>query len=187
MSRLKPRTPQPAQQTSQPSRGTDTPRPVDTSGPTLATHRVTYSDRLKVFIGPGEVIYNFLRPLRRLDGYHRYTIDMTCLPEPMRATEITQVVSSAPGRDYLRCTGSADAMAIEMSATSHGVTRRYTIGRGGDRTGLPDTDVSAPSGVHVPRVYSDEVFTAEEASEIFTSYFQSGSVAPGFYLRETVA
>ncbi|WP_159080700.1 hypothetical protein [Nocardia suismassiliense] len=158
---------------------------VDAAEPILTTHRVTYSDRLKLFIGTGESIDNFLRPLRRLDGHHRFSVQLTRLPAPMRPADITPAISSAPGQNYLRCTGSADALILELHTRVDGAARRCVVGRAGSRDGEPGICVQVPESMPAPWIYPDEVFTAEDAAEIFAGYFHTGTVPPGLALRET--
>ncbi len=159
-------------------------RPGD---PAVTTHRVTYSDRLRVFLGPDEAIDSFLRPLGRLDGFHRYSVNMTRLAEPMRPADIGPAISSAPGREYLQCTGSADALTLEVRTAVDGRPHRFTVGLRGARLGLPEVDVPVPACVPTPRVYPDELFTAEQAAEIFTAYFETDAVPSHLQLRETDA
>jgi hypothetical protein len=155
---------------------------IGVAEPVTTTHRVTYSDRLKVFIGPGDSVANFLRPLRRLDGYHSYAVNLTRLPSPIPAADITTTISSAPGTNYVECTGSADVLAIELRTTIGGTPRRYLLGLPGTRVGSPGVDI--PNGPGVLRVHPDEVFDAEHAAEIFTTYFCTADIPPGFQLRE---
>ncbi|MFE6919522.1 hypothetical protein ACFVAV_00605 [Nocardia sp. NPDC057663] len=169
--------------------GTPDPRPVPpfdaeqaAAEVIVATHRVTYSDRLKVFIGPNEDVDSFLRPLRRMDGHQRYALDLTVLPEPMPATEVTSTVSTARGDLALQCAGSADAMTLQLRTTVDHVTRRYTLGFPGNRLGLPT--VYVPHGDDDTYVYPGEVFTAEHAAEIFRGFFQDGTVPGGLQHRE---
>ncbi|MFC4125535.1 hypothetical protein [Nocardia rhizosphaerae] len=152
--------------------------------PVVATHRVTYSDRLKVFIGEYEDVDSFLRPLRRLDGRQRYALDLTVLPEPMPATEITAAVSAARGTRALWCAGSAEAMTVQLRQTVDHVSRRYTLGMPGSRLGLPT--VYLPHGDDDTYVYADEVFTAESAAEIFRSFFLEGTVPASLQHREII-
>ncbi|MEU7140199.1 hypothetical protein ABZ942_12175 [Nocardia sp. NPDC046473] len=161
------------------------PATVDAADPIITTHRVTYSDRLKLFIGAGETIDNFLRPLRRLDGHHRYSVQLTCLPAPMRSADISPAISSAPGQNYLRCTGSADALFIELRSVVDGVAHLCTVGRAVDHDGEPEICVQVPESMPAPWIYPDEVFTAEDAAEVFAGYFHTGTVPPGLALRET--
>lgn len=158
---------------------------VDATEPTITTHRVTYSDRLKLFVGAGETIESYLRPLRRLDGHHRYSVQLTRLPVAMRSTEISPAISSAPGTNYLLCTGSADAVVIELCHTVDAVTRRFTVGRAGNRDGEPGICVQVPDAVPAPWIYQDEVWTAEAAADIFAGYFRTGTVPTGLVLRES--
>jgi hypothetical protein len=152
--------------------------------PVTTTHRVTYSNRLKVFIGPGDSVVGFLRPLRRLDGYDSYSVNLTRLPHPMLAAEITATISAAPGTNSVQCIGSAEVLAIELRTTVDGTPHRYILGLPGDRLGHPGVDV--PNGPDLLRVYPDEVFDAEHATEIFATYFHTGDIPPGFQLREVV-
>ncbi|MGW6422760.1 hypothetical protein ACWF82_08795 [Nocardia sp. NPDC055053] len=164
--------------------GTPDPRPVPpfdaepaAAEVIVATHRVTYSDRLKVFIGPNEDVDSFLRPLRRMDGHQRYALDLAVLPEPMPATEVTATVSAARGDLALQCAGSADAMTLQLRMTVDHVTRRYTLGFPGTRLGLPT--VYVPHGDDDTYVYPEEVFTAERAAEICRGFFHDG-IVPGW-------
>ncbi|MGM7649142.1 hypothetical protein ACSVDM_29875 [Nocardia sp. JW2] len=165
------------------------PRPVPASDidsvggeVVVTTHRVTYSDRLKVFIGPHEDVDSFLRPLRRMDGHQRFALDLTVLPEPMPATEVTASVSAARGDLALRCTGSADAMTLQLRTTVDHLPRRYTLGFPGSRLGLPT--VYVPHGDDDTYVYPEEVFTAEYAAQIFHEFFHQGAVPAGLQHRE---
>ncbi|MFF0542885.1 hypothetical protein ACWEQ0_14400 [Nocardia thailandica] len=149
---------------------------------TLTTHRVTYSDRLKVFIGPDEDVDSFLRPLRRMDGMQRYALEVSLLPEPLPATEVTPAVSAARGDHALSCVGSADAMAIHLRSTVDHVSRTHVLGLEGTRAGLPT--VYLPHGTDETYVYPEEVFTAQHALAIFRTWFRSGRLPGGLQRRE---
>lgn len=153
--------------------------------PMISTHRVTYSDRLKVFIGPSERVQNFLRPMRKFDGHHRYSLCLSRLPKPMPASEIPASVSAGPGSDYLHCMGSADALVLELHTTVDGQPRRYTVG-GQDsyRAGDPELAIVIQHGEHILEVHPDEIFTADEAAEIFTTYYRTGDIPAELGLRE---
>ncbi|MFI6366392.1 hypothetical protein ACIBG0_26990 [Nocardia sp. NPDC050630] len=146
-----------------------------------STHRLTYSNRLRVFIGPDDSVISFLRPLRRLDGFDSYSVNLTRLPHPMPASEITATLSATPGRNYVECIGSADVLVIELCTGADGTPRRYLLGLPGDRVGHPGVDV--PNGTEPMRVYPDEIFDAEYAAEVFATYFHTGDIPAGFQLR----
>ncbi|GGK47530.1 hypothetical protein [Nocardia camponoti] len=169
--------------------GSPSPQPVPDYHPEsvvpdsiLTTHRVTYSDRLKVFIGPHEDVDSFLRPLRRMDGRQRYALDLTVLPEPMAATEVTTTISAARGDFALRCVGSADAMTIQLRMIVDHLVRRFTLGHTGSRLGLPT--VYVPHGDDDTYVYPEEVFTAESAAKIFGEFFRTGALPGQLQQRE---
>ncbi|MEV2220453.1 hypothetical protein AB0E01_11295 [Nocardia vinacea] len=155
-----------------------------TAEPVITTHRLTYSNRLRVFLGPDDSVINFLRPLHRLDGFDSYSVDLTRLPYPMPAAEITATLSAAPGRNYVQCIGSADVLAIELGTEDDGTPRRYLLGLPGDRVGYPGVDV--PNGADLLHAYPDEIFDAEHAAEVFATYFRTGDIPAGFRLREVL-
>ncbi|MFI7668245.1 hypothetical protein [Nocardia sp. NPDC049526] len=155
-----------------------------TAEPVTTTHRLTYSNRLEVFIGPDDSVLNFLRPLRRLDGFDSYSVNLTRLPHPMPASEITATLSAAPGRNYVECIGSADVLAIELRTEEDGMPRRYRLGLPGERVGYPG--VGVPNGTELLRVYPDEIFDAEHAAKVFATYFHTGDIPAGFQLREVL-
>lgn len=152
--------------------------------PVTTTHRLTYSNRLTVFIGSDDSVINFLRPLHRLDGFDSYSVNLTRLAHPMLASEITATLSAAPGRNYVECIGSAEILAIELRTEDDGTPRRYLLGLPGDRVGDPIVDI--PQGTELLCVYPDEIFDAEYAAEVFATYFHTGDIPAGFQLREVL-
>ncbi|WP_157103732.1 hypothetical protein [Nocardia harenae] len=148
----------------------------------LVTHRMTYSDRLRVFLGPGEAVAGYLRPLRGLDGKRRYALNLARLPMPLRATGITLADSTAFGGNFVQCLGAADALTLELCRTGEGgPPRHYVLGLPGPRTGAPSVPIAC--GAADRYVHADEIFTAAHAAEVFTEYFHSGGVPAGFQLR----
>lgn len=148
----------------------------------LVTHRMTYSDRLRVFIGPDEAVARYLRPLRGLDGRRRYALNLARLPIPLPATGITLADSTAFGGNFVQCLGAADALTIELCRTGGGgPPRHYVLGLPGARTGAPGVPI--PCGSADRYVHADEMFTAAHAAQVFTEYFHSGDVPAGFQLR----
>ncbi|RJO80376.1 hypothetical protein D5S18_00170 [Nocardia panacis] len=158
--------------------------PSDT--PMITTHRVTYSDRLKVFIGPSETVQNFLRPLRRLDGHDRYSLCMTRLPAPMRSRDIPTTPITDRGTDYLHCMGSVDGLILELRTTVDGHPYQCLLGSGSLHSDAPTVHICAEPGQRPVEVYPDEVFTAEQAAEIFTTYYRTGEVPLDLTRREWV-
>lgn len=148
----------------------------------LVTHRMTYSDRLRVFFGPGDAVRGYLRPLRGLDGKRRYALNLARLPMPLPATGITLADSTAFGGNFVQCAGAAEALTIELCRTGGGgLPRHYVLGLPGARSGAPSVPI--PCGAADRYVHADEVFTAAQAAVVFTEYFRTGDVPAGFQLR----
>lgn len=104
-----------------------------------------------------------------------------------RAPEGADLLASLPfSEDYLQCAGSADAMTIELRAQQpDGSAKQYTVGKGsGGGSGVLSEAIRWDDGRHSVKVHSNEVFTADEAMEVFYEYFQTGNVAGAYSLRE---
>lgn len=84
---------------------------------------------------------------------------------------------------FLQAAGTADAMTIEWRRLDQdGVERLYTVGREGRRQGGPTIAIEFLDGTTL--VYPDEVFTADEAGEIFVHYLHALTVPGQYTLRE---
>lgn len=104
-----------------------------------------------------------------------------------RAPEGTDLLASIPLSDeYIQCAGSAQAMTIEMrTLESDRSARQYTVGRpGGDTEGNPTEVIRWDGGGHSKKVFPSEVFTADEAAEVFYAYFRTDKVTEPYILRE---
>lgn len=89
-----------------------------------------------------------------------------------------------PANDsFMQAAGSADRMTVEARLRGpDGETHLYTVGRpeptDGATTLIPISDDRAV------RVFSNEVFTADEAALIFYTYYLTDAVAQPYVLRE---
>jgi hypothetical protein len=117
--------------------------------------------------------------LARIDGNVRYSLVLWAMPNGKRLGELDE---DKDAREYIQCAGSAAAMTVELRTESHGEGQQFVVGR------LPDPRIDEPQ-VRIPWdefeaiVYEDEVFTAEEAVELFGSYLETGSVPAKYTLR----
>ena len=76
-------------------------------------------------------------------------------------------------------------MTVEVRLVgTDGVAHQYVVGKPGERSGEPSEVVRWDDGRHSTRVFADEVFTADEAAEVFYAYFLTDAVAEPFVLRE---
>ncbi|APB01723.1 hypothetical protein [Nocardia seriolae] len=149
------------------------------------THRPEYSGgRLTTYFGSRHTIEEFQRPLRRLNGDDRYSLNLAALPTPAWPDELTEADEAAMGLQYLQCAGAADALSVEIHMGVDGVSRLFTLGRPGDYDGDPEVIIPFQRGNHAPRAYPAEVFTADEAAQIFFTYYKTGSLDGDYHLRE---
>lgn len=91
---------------------------------------------------------------------------------------------------YIQCAGSAEALTIEVRVVDEdGVARQYTVGKPVDEpteapTGPPTEVIRWDEGRYSTKVHPNEVFTADEAAEVFYGYFLKDSVPETYSLRE---
>lgn len=104
-----------------------------------------------------------------------------------RAPEGADLLKDIPLSDeYLQSAGSAEAMTVEIRVRDEGgVARQYTVGRPGEQpAGAPTEVIHWDDGRHSTTVYPHEVFTADEAADVFSAYFQTDRVPESCTLRE---
>lgn len=117
--------------------------------------------------------------LRRLDAADECTYSI------WRGADPTNIVGfREPATDsFMQAAGSADALTVEVRLPGpDGESRLYTVGRpesaDGRTTLIPISDTRAV------RVFSNEVFTADEAAVIFYTYYLTDAVSQPYVLRE---
>lgn len=104
-----------------------------------------------------------------------------------RAPEDADLLEDIPLSDeYLQSAGTAEALTIEMRVVDDaGVAHQYTVGKpGGEPDGEPTEVVRWDEGRHSTTVHPHEVFTADEAAEVFFAYFSTDTVPSSYTLRE---
>lgn len=102
-----------------------------------------------------------------------------------RAPEGADLLEALPLSDeYLQCAGSAEAMTIELRMPAgDGAARQYTVGKpGGDADAAPET-IPWDDGRRSTEVLPHEVFTADDAADVFGAYFRAGEVGAPYVLR----
>lgn len=116
--------------------------------------------------------------LSALDGSDRWAVVLSARP-PAGAPEAYSTLA------YVQAAGSAQAMTVEVCRPGRGlggiVSTRFVVGRraGGDARG--DVEIELPR--HSVRVGGHEVFTADQAAEVFMSFYRSGEIPDGHELR----
>lgn len=119
--------------------------------------------------------------LNRLNGSSSWAYSL------WRAPEGADLLEDIPLSDtYIQCAGSADALTIEVrTVDDDGVAHQYTVGRAGDEpTGPPTEAIRWDDNRHSTAVHANEVFTADEAADVFYGYFLTDEVVEPYTLRE---
>ncbi|MEE3851705.1 hypothetical protein VZC37_15285 [Gordonia sp. LSe1-13] len=149
------------------------------------THIYEFADGTTATLGP-ETPERFLtHPLTVLDGLEENHLILSRLVRPEWFDDLSEQERDESLSAFLQAGGSAEAMTLELRRTeSDGSYRQYILGRGeGSESG---STVEIKVGDHTYRVTPDEVFTAEDAGEVFVHYFRHGDVPAGLSLRELV-
>lgn len=104
-----------------------------------------------------------------------------------RAPEDADLLEDIPLSDeYVQSAGTAEAMTIEVRVLdTDGISHQYTIGKPDEDSAAAPTEVIRwDDGRHSTTVYPSEVFTADEAADVFYAYFLTNTVAEPYRLRK---
>ena len=126
---------------------------------------------------PDQIRYS----LNRMNGKSFWAFSM------WRAPEGADLLDRIPfSEDYIQCAGSAEALTVEVrTVDADGTAHQYVIGKPGTTpTGEPSEIIPWDDGRRSTRVYPNEVFTADEAADIFYAYFLTDTVPDTYQRRE---
>ena len=104
-----------------------------------------------------------------------------------RAPEGANLRQDIPLSDvYLQSAGTAEALTIETRVLGEdGEFYQYTVGKKvAVESGSPSEVITWDDGRYSTTVYPHEVFTADEAAEVFYEYFLTDTVSDAYTLRE---
>jgi hypothetical protein len=112
-----------------------------------------------------------------LDGSHRYSIVLWALPPGVPFDRVNH--KSWPV-EYIQAAGSSDRMLVEVRHLVDGAPQQTVVGRRNESPG--------ELGVVVwdqfrTEVWANELFTADEAGDLFAAYYATGSVPRSYALR----
>jgi hypothetical protein len=150
------------------------------------THAVEYDGGAQVSeISDRRDISVFANPLHRFNGDIPWALMLAPLPPGM---EYADVVAAGSGwTEYIQAAGSdPDTIMVEIrkpGGQQWGVEWvRYAIGRPHDPRDVPaDVQVKLPLSSYLIRGY--EVFGADEATDLFWTYFKTGDIPTHYSLR----
>ncbi|MFT3798345.1 hypothetical protein [Microbacterium sp.] len=119
--------------------------------------------------------------LNQMDGTSFWALSI------WRAPEGANLLEDIPfSEDYIQCAGSAEALTVELRVVdADGTAHQYVIGTpGATPTGEPSETIPWDDGRRSTRVYPNEVFTADEAADLFYAYFLTDTVPDTYQRRE---
>jgi len=120
------------------------------------------------------------RMLRNFDGTKAFSLLLWKLPPGKRLDDVKSPDEEA--NEYIQCAGSADRMTCEVRRLRGGKYEHLVLGHApnGENPGNQETihwdDVET-------LVAPNEVFSADEAAELFLSYYRTGWVPSKYVLR----
>jgi hypothetical protein len=128
-------------------------------------------------------ISEFARRLQRFNGTDRFALNLWALPPGM---DYEQAVAAGLNREYLQAAGRCDAMTVEIckaGGTQWGVDWvRYVIGHPHDESAAAmDVPIVLPRSTEMRS--RSEIFDADEAAQLFYSYYKTGDIPSGYTLR----
>lgn len=106
-----------------------------------------------------------------------------------RAPKGSNVMKDKPfSEEYIQCTGSAEAMTIEvrtLDPDDDSVAYQFVIGKPDDYVGKPSATITWDDGQRTSeKLYLSEIFTADEAATVLYTYFETNGVTKFYNLRE---
>lgn len=132
----------------------------------LADEQLTIPERLQ-------------RTLEWLDARKDYTYSIWRGADPTRIDGYLEPANDS----FMQAAGSADAMTVEVRFDGpDGDSRLYTVGMSEPADGT--TTLIPMSDDRAVRVFSNEVFTAEEAAAVFYMFYLTEAVSQPYVLRK---
>lgn len=147
----------------------------------IATHAYTTNGRSDTELKPiRRSIPDELRfMLGRLDGERLFSLGLWKIPEGKTLADANVTSDS-----YIQCGGSAERMTVEVRTVADGMVRHEVIGRS-DGIARREPTESISVGGYEHSVYPNEVFDANEAGDLFVSYYETGDV-PKSYVKRAI-
>lgn len=122
--------------------------------------------------------------LRRFDGTERFALNLWTLPPDMDYVEAVRAGLDA--LEYIQTAGRADALTVEIrkaGGSQWGVDWvRYVVGHPHSGAAEPlDVPIVLPQSTEM--IARHEVFGADEAADLFYSYYRDGDIPNSYTLR----
>lgn len=121
------------------------------------------------------------KSLSLLDGSRRFSLILWAIPHGVSFSKVD--LDSEP-QEYIQAAGAFDRMTVEIRRIEAGQARQYVIGR--DIPSSGDTNqfeiIKWDGGIETV-VRPSEVFTSDQAADLFVSYYATGWVPESYALR----
>lgn len=134
-------------------------------------------------MGPGRDISVFADTLRRFNGIKPWALTLIPLPDGMEYADM--LATKRETTEYLQAGGSADAMTVQIRKPGG---HRWGVDSVWYVVGHPhDGDLPLDVAIHLPTsddmVNTAEVFNADEAADLFFTYYTTGDIPSSYTLR----
>jgi hypothetical protein len=161
---------------------TQAPNKLD--GMRAHTHVIEYDGGVLVQeVGGHRDVSIFANPLHRFNGRDQWALTLYALPDDLSYDQM-QAAKRDP-TEYLQVGGMPDGMTIEIrkpGGEQWGAKWvRYAVGHPHD--GDPPLDVPIKLPRSTQMISKPEVFTADEAAELFHTYYTTGEIPSKYTLR----
>lgn len=143
-------------------------------------YAMTLSGRTTVELKPADqAAGQLVQALGRLNGEQRFSLVLFELPVGVAFDDVD--LSSFP-KEYLQCAGSQERMTVEVRVQEADGLRQYALGHGAPAGDSEPDEVIRWSTFETP-VHHTEIFTGEEAAEIFAEYLGTRQVPSEYHRR----
>lgn len=115
--------------------------------------------------------------LPRMDGRRLWALAMWPFPNDVHFDDVNYEEASS---FYVQCAGRAQAMTVEIRERTPEVPKHYVLGLGEPTGGA---DVVIEFDEFAVNVHPEEVFNAEQATEVFHEYINTGTVGDRWHRR----
>lgn len=150
----------------------------------LYTHLLKYDGGVQVVAMYKAYIHDFANPLHRFNGENPWALGLAPLPDGMEYDDM--VKAGMDSTEYLQAAGS-DPETITVQIRKRGGQQwgvewvRYVVGHSHEGDAPLDVPIKLPSSTQMVAHY--EVFNADEATELFDTYFKTGDIPASYRLR----
>lgn len=149
----------------------------------VPTHVMEYTGGWADTMGAGSGWLQFFSPLNMLGKNGNWYVIFFALPADMSYDQMRKEKMGAT--EYVQAAGTAEKMAVEirkLGGEQWGAKWvRYGIGHPHDGVAPVNVPLELPNGTEW--ISGPEVFAAEEAAQIFISYYKTGAIPDEYVLR----